>query len=132
MTNSRNIQPKVLMAKWLLISTLVVSLFAPFGPAGQSVLQSQKARTELVFSNNAKPGSRALVYQIRAAHTHHQFIYNTSLLHVCHLLVYGRLSKVKFDQLLRQAVCFKTCQRFYHLKIIPQNPGENLGDCFIA
>ncbi|SDT60458.1 hypothetical protein SAMN05216490_4275 [Mucilaginibacter mallensis] len=132
MTNSRNIKLKALMAKWLLISTLVVSLFAVSGPVGQSIFQSQKSRTELVFSNNAKPGYRAIAYQIRREHARPQFIYNASLLHSCHLLAYGRLSKVKLDQLLRQADGLQICRRSHHLKIIPQNPGEDPADCFIA
>jgi len=132
MTKRRNIQLKALMAKWLLITTLVVCLFATFGPAGQSVLQPQKVRTELVFSNSAKFVNRAIAYQIRAAYADIQYIYNNNLLHAHNLLAYDRLSKVKFNQLLRQAVCLKTDQRFLHLKIIPQNSEEDLGDCFVA
>jgi hypothetical protein len=132
MTKSRNIKLKALMAKWLFISTIVVSLFAPTGSVGQSVLQAQKARIEFVFSNNAKPNCRTVTYQIRAAQAHSQSIYGTGLLYVHHLSAYGRLSKVKFDQLSRQAICINNGYRFYHLKVIPQGQSEDITDCFIA
>lgn len=130
MTNGRNIKHKALIAKSLLILALVVSLFTSFSSAGQSVLQPQKAPIELVFSNNTKPGYQAVRYQIQTAHA--QFVYNIGLRYAYCLLAYGRLSKVKFDQLLQQAICLKTCQRFYQLKIIPQNSSEDHADCFIA
>ena len=132
MTNSRNIKLKALMAKWLLISTIVVSLFAPSCLADQSVLQQQKTQTELVSFNKPKSGYRAAIYQIKITRARTQFIYASSLLHTYHLLAYGRLSKIKFDQLLRKAICLKICHKHYRFKIISQDPGEDLSDCLIA
>lgn len=133
MTSNRNIKLKVWMAKWLLTTTLVISLFVPFGSAARFALQQQKAQTELFYFNNAKPAYRAVAYQIRATHVPIQLIQDTSLLHTCHLLVYGRLSKVKFDQLVQQAGCLKIYKSFHHcLKTTPPNKGEDPGDCSIA
>jgi len=132
MINGRNIKLKVMMAKWLLISTIAVSLFALSGPAGLSVLQPQKAQTELVSPNVAKPCCRAVAYRIQTVNAYAKFIYGTNLLYTRHLLAYGRLSKVKFDQLLRKTICLKICHKLHRLKIIPQDTGEDLRDCFIA
>jgi len=93
------------MAKWLLISTIAVSLFALSCPAGRSVIQPQKAQTELVFPNVAKPCCRAVAYRIQTVNAYAN--YGTNLLYTRHLLAYGRLSKVKFDQLLRKNHLFK-------------------------
>ena len=132
MTNSRNIKLKALMAKWLLISTIAVSLFASSGSVGRSVLQPQKAQTELVSPNVAKPCCRAVAYRIQKVNASAKFIYGTNLLYTRHLLAYSRLSKVKFDQLLRKNTCLKICHKLHRLKIIPQDTGEDLSDCFIA
>jgi hypothetical protein len=128
---SKNIKVKSLLAKWLLISTLFVGLFAFTAPGGPSSLQQQKAQIELVFSNRVKSGYRTAYYKLRVVRS--QSAFNRTCIQYSNTIsAYGRLSKVKFDQLSQQPVFVSTCCLFRQVKTIPQSSGEDISAFLIG
>lgn len=120
----RNIKVKSLLAKWLLISTLFVSIFSFSASAGQSSFQQQKTQTEFLFSKSVKSGYKVARYKLSAVHSQ-SALAPIGVVHRNAILTYGRLLKVKFDQLSQQPVFVSACCMFRHVKTIPQSTGED-------
>jgi len=118
MSNTRNNTVKNAISRWLLATILLLSVFSFSGVATQPQSDQFTLKTTLVVSPNNECGrsinfKRASILPLSITTP----AFNISRLHSLQI-------KTRLEQL---SVCFANqpkVVRFYHVKTIPQNPGE--------
>lgn len=123
MLTSRKILLKGRLSKWLLTTTLFLSIFSFSGYTGQNQLRHVVIKqTELFVTLNSKSNKSTISYQ--KALSSYFSSSNSISFDAKSILQFDRLNKIKFDYLSKQGFIVFCPGRHFQSKIIPQSQDE--------
>lgn len=124
MLTSGKILFKTKLNKWLLAATVFLSVFSFSGYAGQTQTRQEALnQTELFVAVTSKTNKPTISYKKALASFFS--LSNSISFDPKSILLFNRLTKIKFDNLSKQDFIVFCSSRHFHCKIIPQSQDED-------
>jgi hypothetical protein len=116
------------LSRWLLTVTMLLSVFAFSGyNTNTTLLNNKKPQTELIRSTKATTNKITVAFKKTITAYHRHIFINYFNNHATGLLlIYNKLIKVKFDNILKLYQSIDQADKFIQLKNIPRNSSKDI------